>query len=54
MLLKLRTKDTTISESADQAHLRTLFEENGIIDVLQFIDDTEMGKSERHALTNMT
>lgn len=44
MLGKLRSKDITVSKNADQAHLRTLFEESAIINVLQFIEDTEVGK----------
>ena len=44
MLRKLRARKVSISGRRDQADLKTLFADEAIKEVLQFIDDTEVGK----------
>jgi len=44
MLRKLRAKKVAISGRREQADLRTLFADEAITEVLQFIGNTEVGK----------
>ncbi|KAM0724108.1 hypothetical protein Q7P37_000288 [Cladosporium fusiforme] len=44
MLRKLRARNVVISGRRHQADLKTLFADGAIKEVLQFIDDTEVGK----------
>jgi hypothetical protein len=44
MIRKLRTKNITISETPDRWNVRTLFGDNATVDVLEFINKTEVGK----------
>lgn len=44
MIRKLRTKNITISETPDQRNVRILFGDNATVDVLVFINKTEVGK----------
>ena len=44
MIRKLRTKNVAISETPDQMNIRILFGDNATVDVLEFIEKTEVGK----------
>ena len=44
MVRKLRAKDITISETRDRGNLRILFEDSAIVDMLEFMEETEVGK----------
>ena len=44
MLQRLRAKNVTITERRDRIDLETLFEQDATIDVLQYIESTEVGK----------
>jgi hypothetical protein len=44
MLQRLRAKSVTITERRDRRDLETLFEQIATIDVLQYIESTEVGK----------
>jgi hypothetical protein len=44
MMRNLRAKGIMISDMRDWRKLRTLFEDNAMIDVLEFIEKTEVGK----------
>ena len=44
MLQRLRAKNVTITERRDRRDLETLFEQVATIDVLQYIESTEVGK----------
>jgi hypothetical protein len=44
MLQRLRVKSVTITERRDRRDLETLFEQVATIDVLQYIESTEVGK----------
>jgi hypothetical protein len=44
MLRKSKTKNVTITEARDWRDLETLFEQNATIYVLQYIENTEVGK----------
>lgn len=44
MIRKLRTKNITISETPDRRNVKILFEDNATVDVLEFIEKTEVGK----------
>jgi hypothetical protein len=44
MIRKLSTKNITISETPDQRNVKILFEDNATVDVLEFIEKTEVGK----------
>ena len=41
---KLKAKDITVSETPDRRNLKILFEDNAIVDVLEFVEKTEVGK----------
>jgi hypothetical protein len=44
MIRKLSTKNITIRETPDQRNVRILFEHKATVDVLEFIETTEVGK----------
>jgi hypothetical protein len=44
MLRKLKAKNVTITETRDRRDFETLFEQDATIDVLQYIESTEVGK----------
>jgi hypothetical protein len=44
MAQKLRAKDITITETPDQRNLKILFEDNAMVDMLEFVEKTEVGK----------
>jgi hypothetical protein len=44
MIRKLSTKNITISETPDRRNVRVLFGDNATVDVLEFINKTEVGK----------
>ena len=44
MIRKLSTKNITIRETPDQRNVRILFEQKATVDVLEFIETTEVGK----------
>jgi hypothetical protein len=44
MIRKLSTKNITISETPDRRNIRTLFGEKTTVDVLEFVEKTEVGK----------
>jgi hypothetical protein len=44
MLRKLKAKNVTITEIRDRRDFETLFEQDATIDVLQYIESTEVGK----------
>ena len=44
MIRKLSTKNITISETPDQRKVRILFGDEATVDVLEFIEKTEVGK----------
>jgi hypothetical protein len=44
MIRKLSTKNITISETPDRRNIRILFGDNATMDVLEFIEKTEVGK----------
>jgi hypothetical protein len=44
MIRKLSTKNITIGETPDQRNVRILFGDNATVDLLEFIEKTEVGK----------
>ena len=44
MIRKLNTKNVAINETPDQRNVRILFGDNATVDVLEFIEKTEVGK----------
>jgi hypothetical protein len=44
IIWKLSTKNITIRETLDQRNVRILFEHKAIVDMLEFIETTEVGK----------
>jgi hypothetical protein len=44
MVRKLRAKGITISETPDRRDLKILFEDNAIVDMLEFVEKTDVGK----------
>ena len=44
MIRKLNTKNVAISETPDRRNVRILFGDNATVDVLEFIEKTEVGK----------
>jgi hypothetical protein len=44
MVQKLKAKDITVSETPDRRNLKILFEDNAIVDMLEFVEQTEVGK----------
>ena len=44
MIRKLNTKNVAINETPDQRNVRTLFGDNATVDMLEFIEKTEVGK----------
>ena len=44
MIRKLSTKNITIRETPDRRNVRILFEHKATVDVLEFIETTEVGK----------
>jgi hypothetical protein len=44
MVQKLKAKDITVSETPDRRNLKILFEDNTIVDMLEFVEQTEVGK----------
>jgi hypothetical protein len=44
MVRKLRTKNITISETRDQRNLETLFADSAMVDMLESVEKTEVGK----------
>jgi ABC-type thiamine transport system ATPase subunit len=44
MVQKLKAKDMTVSETPDRRKLKILFTDNAIVDMLEFVEKTEVGK----------
>jgi hypothetical protein len=44
MVRKLRAKGITISETRDRGNLKILFEDNAIVDMLEFVEKTKVGE----------
>jgi hypothetical protein len=44
MVRKLKAKEITVSETPDRRNLETLFADNAIVDMLEFVEKTEVGK----------
>jgi hypothetical protein len=44
MVEKLKAKDITVSETPDRRNLKILFTDNAIVDMLEFVEKTEVGK----------
>jgi hypothetical protein len=44
MIRNLGAKDITIDETRDRRNLRILFEDNAMVDMLEFVEKTEVGK----------
>ena len=44
MVQKLKAKDITVSETPDRSNLKILFEDNAIVDMLESVEKTEVGK----------
>jgi hypothetical protein len=44
MVKKLEAKDITVSETPDRRKLKILFSDNAIVDMLEFVEKTEVGK----------
>lgn len=44
MVQKLQATDITISETPDRRALKILFEDNAKVDMLEFVEETEVGK----------
>jgi hypothetical protein len=44
MAKKLKAKDITVSETPDRRNLKILFPDNAIVDMLEFVEKTEVGK----------
>lgn len=44
MIRKLSAKDITTSETSDRRHARILFGDNVTVNVLEFIEKTDVGK----------
>jgi hypothetical protein len=45
MIRKLSIKDITISETPDRKNFKVLFADDATVDVLEYIEKTEVGKS---------
>jgi hypothetical protein len=43
MVKKLKAKDITVSEMPDRRNLKILFTDNAIVDMLEFVEKTEVG-----------
>jgi hypothetical protein len=44
MVKKLKAKDIIVSETLDRRNLKILFIDNAIVDMLKFVEKTEVGK----------
>jgi hypothetical protein len=44
MIQKLRDKEVTTNETTGRRNVKTLFGDNAVVDVLEFIEKTEVGK----------
>jgi hypothetical protein len=44
MVKKLKAKHITVSETPDRRNLKILFADNAIVDMLEFVEKTEVGK----------
>jgi hypothetical protein len=44
MAKKLKAKDITVNETPDRRNLKILFTDNAIVDMLEFVEKTEVGK----------
>jgi hypothetical protein len=44
MIRKLRAKEVATSETTGRRNVRILFDDNAVVDVLEFIEKTEVGK----------
>lgn len=44
MVRKLKARDITISETPDRRNLEILFRDNAIVDMLEFMEKTDVGK----------
>jgi hypothetical protein len=44
MIRKLRAKEVATSETTGRRSVRILFDDNAVVDVLEFIEKTEVGK----------
>lgn len=44
LVQKLKAKDIAASETPERKNLKTLFEYNAIVDMLEFVEKTEIGK----------
>jgi hypothetical protein len=46
MVRKLRAKDITISETPDRRDLKILSEDNAMVDMLEFVEKTEVARGQ--------
>ena len=44
LLQRLKARDIAVSETPDRRNLKTLFEDNAIVDMRKFVENTEVGK----------
>lgn len=44
LIQKLKAREIAVSETPDRRNLKTLFEDNAIVDMLKFVENTEIGK----------
>jgi hypothetical protein len=44
MVQKLKAKDITVSETPDRRNLKILFTDNAIVDMLECVENTDIGK----------
>lgn len=44
LVQRLKARDITVSEKPDRKHLKTLYENNVTVDMLKFVENTEVGK----------
>ena len=50
MLRKLRDKEVATIETTGRRNVKALFEDNAVVEVLEFIEKTEVGKKPASAL----
>ena len=50
MIRKLRDKEVVTMEITGRRNVKTLFEDNAVVEVLEFIEKTEVGKKPAGAL----
>ena len=44
LMQRLKARDIAVSQTPDRRNLKTLFEDNAIVDMLKFVENTEVGK----------